>query len=165
MGMDILQTNCTWGVLGGQQFKSMGQLSNWHHLWFTSADSSGNGHRLNTSRPSIPQGAFRGGGGIRVSQIKKYGHAVKRLDRLAPNLADIWQSIWEWIYAKQIAPRDTREALGVFRGQTFKSLGKLSNGWTDWHQLWFTSADSSGNGHRLNPSRPSIHQGALGGGG
>ena len=32
-------------------------------------------------------------------------------------------------------------------GQTFKSLGKLSNGWTDWHKLWLTSADSSGNGH------------------
>ena len=50
-----------------------------------------------------------------------------------------------------------------FRGQTFKSLGKLSNGWTDWHQLWFTSADSYGNGHRLNPNRPSIPQGAFGG--
>ena len=55
--------------------------------------------------------------------------------------------------------------LGVLRDQTFKSLEKLSNGWTDWHQLWFTSADSSGNGHRLNLSRPSIPQGALGGGG
>ena len=54
--------------------------------------------------------------------------------------------------------------LGGFRGQTFKSLGKLSNGWTDWHQRWFTSADSSGNGHRLNPSRRSITQGHLGGG-
>ena len=43
---------------------------------------------------------------------------------------------------------------GILVGQTFKSLGKLSNGWTDWHQLWFTSADSSGNGHRLNPTRP-----------
>ena len=36
---------------------------------------------------------------------------------------------------------------GVLGGQKFKSLGKLSNGWTDWHQLWFTSAYSSGNGH------------------
>ena len=53
----------TWGVLGGQQFKSPGKLSDWHKLWFTSADSSGNGHRLNRSRPSIPQGAFRGAGG------------------------------------------------------------------------------------------------------
>ena len=50
------------GGLGGQQFKSMGKLSDWHQLWFTSADSSRNGHRLNTIRPSIPQGAFRGGG-------------------------------------------------------------------------------------------------------
>ena len=96
-----------------------------------------------------PQGAFRGGG-VRVSQIQKFGEAVKRLDRLAPNLAHICKSIWEWIYAKQIAPRaigGTWGGGGGFSGQTFTSLGKLSNGWTDWHQLWFTSADSSGNGH------------------
>ena len=68
----------TWGVLGGQQFKSLGKLSDWHQLWFTSADSSGNGHRLNPCRPSLPQGAFGG-------------------------------------------------------GHKFKSVGKLSNGCTDWH--------------------------------
>ena len=69
MGIDIHQTNClsrhkgdTWGVLGGQQFKHMVKLSDWHQLWFTSADSSGNGHRLNTSHPSIPQGTFGGRG-------------------------------------------------------------------------------------------------------
>ena len=98
-----------------------------------------------------------------MSQIEKSGEAVKRLDRLAPNLAHICRSIWEWIYAKQIATRDTRGTWG-FMGQTFKRLGKLSNGWTDWHQHWFMSADSSGNGHRLNPSRRSIPQGALGAG-
>ena len=75
------------------------------------------------------------------------GKATKRLGRLAPNLAHMCKFIWEWIYAKQIAP--------------LKSLGKLS----DWHQLWFMSADSSGNGHRLNTSRPSIPKGAFRGGG
>ena len=125
LGMDIRQTNCPsrhkgapWGVLG--VLKSLEKMSNgwtdWHQLWFTSADSSGNGHRLNTSRPSIPQVAFRGGGGVRVSQIQKSGKAVKWLDRLAPNLAHICRSIWEWIYAKQIAPRDTRGHLGGFWG-------------------------------------------------
>ena len=75
-----------------------------------SADSSGNGHRLNTIRRSITQG-------------------------------DIW---------------------GGFRGgHKFKRLGKLSNDWTDWHQLWFTSVDSSGNIHTLNIRRPSIPQGAF----
>ena len=82
-------------MLGGHNCKSLGKLSNWHQLWFTSADSSGNGHRLKTSRPSIPQGHLGGG----------------------------------------------------LRGHTFKSLGNLSNGWSDWHQIWYTSADSSGNGH------------------
>ena len=63
-------------------------------------------------------------------------------------------------------PLETRGggALGGLGGQQFKSLGKLSNGWTDWHQFWFTSVDSSGNGHRLNTSRPSIPQGAFQGG-
>ena len=66
------------GVLGGQQFKSIGKLSDWHQLWFTSADSSGNGHRLNTSRPSIPRGYFEGGRGVRVSQIQKSGPIGKK---------------------------------------------------------------------------------------
>ena len=95
MGMDIRQTNCPsrqkggiWGVLGGQQFKSLGKLYDWHQLWFTSANSSGNRHRLNTSRPSIPQVEFRGGG-VRVSQIQKPWEAVKRLHRLTPNLAHV----------------------------------------------------------------------------
>ena len=67
---------------------------------------------------------------------------------------------------QKIAPRDTRGHLGgVLGGQTFKSQGKLSNGWTEWHQLWFTSVDSSGNGHMLNTSHPSIPQGACRGGG
>ena len=74
------------------------KLSDWHQLWFTSVvDSCGNGQRLNTSRPSIPQGAF---GGIRYNK--------------------------------------------------YKSHGKLSNGWTDWHQTWHTSADPSGKGNTPN---------------
>ena len=91
------------------------------------------------------------------------GKAIKLPGRLAPNLAHMCKFIWEWIYAKQIAPRDTRGHLGGggFRGSTIQNMGMLS----DWHQLCFTSADSSGNGHRLNTSRPSIPQGAFGGGG
>ena len=73
------------------------------------------------------------------------GKATKRLGRLAPNLAHMCKFIWELIYPKQIAPRDTRGHLRGFRGSTIQKLGKLS----DWHHLWFTSADSSGNGHRL----------------
>ncbi len=109
MGMDIRQTNCpsrhkggTWGVLGGQQFKSLGKRSDWHHLWFTYADSSENGHRLNTSSPSMRQGVFVG------------------------------------------------VVLGCHKS---KSLGKLSNGWTDWHQMWHTSAYPSGNGYIYMPNK------------
>ncbi len=106
LGMDIRQTHCPerqkgalgGGGLGGQTFKIQGKLSNgwadWHQLWFTSADSSGNGHRLNTSHPSIPQVACRGGGlGVTHSNS---GEAVKRLDRLVPNLVHVCGFIWEW---------------------------------------------------------------------
>ena len=40
-------------------------------------------------------------------------------------------------------------------------FGKLSNGWNDWHQIWYKYADSSGNGHGLNTIRRSIPQGVL----
>ena len=90
--------------------------------------------------------------------MSKSVEAVKRLDRLAPHLIHMCRFILEWIYAKQIALRDRRGHMGVLGGQTFKGLEKLSNGWTDWHQLCFTSADSSGNGHMLNTGRPTIPQ-------
>ena len=50
---------------------------------------------------------------------------------------------------------------GGVGGHKFKSIGKLSNGWTDWHQIWYNSADSFGNGHRLNTIRLSIPQRVL----
>ena len=101
-----------WGVLGGHKSKSLGRLSNdwtdWHHIWYTSADSSGNGHGLNTIRPSTL------GGGVRGSHIQRSGEDVKRLVRLASHLVHMCRFIWEWIYAKQIALRDTRGHLGGF---------------------------------------------------
>ena len=36
---------------------------------------------------------------------------------------------------------------GGLGSHKFKSLGNLSNDWTDWHQTRYTSAYSSGNGH------------------
>ena len=50
---------------------------------------------------------------------------------------------------------------GGLGGHKLKSLGKLSKGWTDLHQIWYTSVDSSGNGHRLNTIRPTIPQGGI----
>ena len=73
-----------------------------------------NGHRLNTICPSI----F--GGGDRGSQIQKSGEDVKRLIRFAPNLVHMCRFIWEWIYAKQIVPKDTMGHLGGFRGSNIQ---------------------------------------------
>ena len=95
----------------------------------------------------------------RTNHSTHSGKATKRLGRLTPHLAHMCRFIWEWISAKQIAPRNTRGHWGV-SGQTFKSLGKLTNGWTDWHQLWFTSADSSGNGYPPN-KLPTDSQGGI----
>ena len=47
---------------------------------------------LNTIRPTIPQGHF---GFFIGSQIQMFGEAVKRLDRLAPNLVQICGFVWE----------------------------------------------------------------------
>ena len=100
---------------------------------------------------------------IRTNLSTHWGKATKRLDRLAPNLAHMCRFIWEWIYAKQIGSGDTRGHLGVLEGHRCIRLGKLSNGWTDWPRIWYTSADSSGNGQRLNTILPSITQGHFGG--
>ena len=88
------------GGLGGHQFKTLWKLSNgwtdWPHIWYTSVDSSGKRHRLNSIRPSIPQGAFPGGGGVAGHTFKKSWEAVKRLDRLAPHLVHVCVFVWEW---------------------------------------------------------------------
>ena len=80
------------GGLGGHKFKSLGKLSKgWtdlHQIWYTSVDSSGNGHRLKTIRPTIPEGGI-GGGGLWDQQFKRLGNLVKRLDRLGINFAHI----------------------------------------------------------------------------
>ena len=49
----------------------------------------------------------------------------------------------------KICPVSCRGNLGGFRGSEIENVGNLPNGWTDWHQIWHTYADSSGNEHRL----------------
>ena len=88
--------------------------TDWHQVWYTSADSSENGHRLNTFRPSTLGGGFRG------SQIQKSGEDSNGWS----DWHQICRFIWEWIYAKQIAPRDTRGHLGGFRGSNNQRSGK-----------------------------------------
>ena len=172
LGMDIRQTNCPSRhkgahgglALGGQTFKSLekNDWTDWHQLWFTSVDSSGSGHRLNTSRSTIPQGIL---GGFRGSQIQMSGEDVKRLDRLTPTFGTCLRIRLGMDIAKYISPlNSTGDISGGFRGVTNLSLGNLPNGWTDWHQIRNTSVDSSGNGHRLKTIRPTIpHGGILGG--
>ena len=62
-------------MLGCHKFKSVGKLSNsstdWQQIWYMSVDSSGNGHRLKTIRPTIPHGGILGG--FRWSTIQKPG--------------------------------------------------------------------------------------------
>ena len=115
------KTNCpsrhkvgTWEVLGGQQFNVWGSCQTagpigttlvhvcrfsweWTQAKYKSA--------LNN-----PGGIW--GGGFRGSQIKKSWEAVKRLDRLAPNLVHVCGFVWEWTSAKYNSPLHTPGALG-----------------------------------------------------
>ena len=140
--MDIRQTHCPsrhkgalWGFRG-QPFKIWRSCQTARpigtNFCFTSADSSGNGHRLNPSRPQYTRGHFEGGRGSQID----------------------WHQIWfksaDSTSAKYNSPLNT---LWGFRGSQItntKSMLKLSNGWTDWHQIWHTFADSSGNGYTPN---------------
>ena len=75
------------GFLGGQKYKSLGNLpngwTNWHQIWYMSANSSGNGHRLNKISPSRShEGIFCS---FKGSNIKRLGKMAKRLDQLGPN--------------------------------------------------------------------------------
>ena len=82
------------GALGGHIFKSRVKLSNgwtdWHHIWYTCVDSTGNGHSLKTILPTIPQGSI-GGGGLGGQQFKRLGNVVKRLDRFGIKFVHIMQ--------------------------------------------------------------------------
>ncbi len=61
---------------------------------------------------------------------------MKRLDRLTPNLVYMCMSIWEWIFVKQFAPRDTRRHLGGFRGvKHSKVSGSCQTGLVSCHRL------------------------------
>ena len=121
--------------------------THWQHIWHTCADSPGNGYTLN-KLPLETQGGTRGCCRVRagiiifdvymlflacfcarqrtqrlraeltLAQIRE--KLPKRMDRLATHLAHICRFTCEWIYAKQVAPRDTRGHLGGFRGSTIK---------------------------------------------
>ena len=166
------------GGLGCHKFKSVGKLSNdwtdWPQHWHTSADPSGNGYTPN----KLSLETLRGALGVLGGQTLKSMGSCQTAGPIgtALTLIHVCGFIWEWTHAKSKSPLntpvsissallDTRAPWGFLGGHIFKSLEKPSNGWTDWHQLWFTSADSSGYGHWLNTSRTTIPQGAFGGGG
>ena len=95
--------------------------TDWHQIWHTYADSSGNGYTPN-KLPLETQGAL--GGGFRGSNIQKCWEAVKRLDRLAPTLVGSRLWIHLVIYAKQISPRFTRGHMRGFRGSNIQKSGE-----------------------------------------
>ena len=64
-----------------------------------------------------------------------------------------------------ISPSIPQGAFGgaVYRGSNIQKSGNLPNGWTDWPNIWYTSADSSGNEHRPKQLAPPYLRGHLGG--
>ena len=117
--------------------------ANWHQIWHTCANSYGNGYTPN----KLPL-ETKGEGTWEVLWGQQFKSLWKLSDwhnfwftsadssgnghRLNPSRPSIPQGAWEG---------------GGLGGHKFKSLGKLSNGCTDWHPIWYTSADSSENGH------------------
>ena len=63
--------------------------------------------------PRDTRGNFGGGGGLGGSTIQKYWEAVKRLDRLAPTLVQVYGFIWEWTKAKYKSPLNTPGGISV----------------------------------------------------
>ena len=141
-------------------------LNGWsdlHQIWYICADSSGNGYTPNKLPQETQGGTW--GGGFRGSNIQKSREAAKLLNRLAPTLVHVGGFIWEYKYKSPLnTPGGMAGGGGELGGHKFKSIGKLSNGWTDWHQIWYTCVDSSGNGHRLKTIRPTIPRGDILGG-
>ena len=104
-----------------------------------SADSSGNGHRLNTIRPTMPQRHLRG---FRDSQNQN----VRAARLIGTKFGTFLRIRLGLDIAKYNLPLNTTWGIsGGFRGVINLSLEKLPNGWTDWHQIRYTSVDWSGN--------------------
>ena len=62
--------------------------------------------------------------------------------------------------------RETARPVAKGRTNVAQIQEKLSNGWTDWHQIWHTCADSSGNGYmpnKFNLKTQGAFRGVLGG--
>ena len=110
------------GGLGGHKSKSLGGCQRLDRLAPNVVQVCGfvwDGHMLNTFRPSTLRG-----GGVRGSQIQKSGEDSNGWS----DWHHICRFIWEWIYAKQIAPRDTSlggcHKSGGFRGSNNQRSGK-----------------------------------------
>ena len=89
--------------------------------------------------------------------------AVKRQDRLPPTLVHVCGFIWEWTQAKSKSPLNTRGGISEEGGSQIQKSGEAVNGWTDWPQIWHTSAEPSGNGYTSNKLTLETQGGHLGG--
>ena len=127
--------------------------ADWHQIWHTCANSCGNGYTPNKLPLETQGGTW---GVLRGQQFKRMG-----------KLSD-WHQLWftsadssgnghRLNTSRHSIPKGTFQGGGL-GCHKFKSLGKLSNGWTDWHQIWYTSADPSGSGYTPK-NCPSRHKG------
>ena len=133
------------------------KLADWHQIWHTCANPYGNGYTPN-KLPVETQGGTWGVLG---------GQQFKIMGKLSD-----WHQLW---FTSADSPGNghrlntSRPQVafwgGGLRCHIFKSLGKLSNGWTDWPQIWQTSADPSGNGYTPNKLPLETQGGTWGGGG
>ena len=135
--------------------------TDWHQSWHACVDSSGNGYTPN-KLPFDTQGGHLGVlGGQTFKSLKKLSNGWTNWHQLWFTSADSSGNGHRINTSRPSIPQGYFGGGGL--GVTNLSLGKLPNGWPDWHQIRYTSVDSSGNGHRANTIRPSIPQGYFGG--
>ena len=115
--------------------------ADWHQIWHTCANSYGNGYAPN-ELPLETQGGHLGGfTGVNNSSLGKLPDWHQLWFLSADSSGNGHKLNTSHPSIPQVAFRG-----GGGGGHKFKSLGKLSNGWTDWPPIWHTSADPSGNG-------------------
>ena len=131
--------------------------ADWHQIWHTCANSYWNGYTPN-KLPLETQGAFR-----RSTKFSKVLGSCPIGTNFGSRLRIHLGMDIDQIQVTPQYPRGHFGGGGKLGCHKFKSLGKLSNGWTNWPQIWHTSADPSGNGYTPNKLPLETQRGHLGG--
>ena len=131
-------------------------------IWHTHAYSPRKGSGKNKDLPRVTPGWILGGlGGQKLKNLEKLPNGWTNCHQIWNTCAD---SSGNGHRLKTVSSsRPKVGTWGVLGGQKCKSQENLPSGCTDWHQICYTSANSSGNGRRLKQLAPRYPRGHFGG--